>query len=199
MNKLAKEAFDANNFEIAAEILEKTVVEEDGANSARLVSLGDCYACAGQLKNACDAYSKAFQFGNVSPLQLNHLVTALVHNTSRKQQPDTIKMAAKRDIFACAVCETLWTEAVTLKCGHTFCRHCLSKEEVAACTTCGVKSKLDRVVARKPNVILSQIVAKWFPQEFACARLKMKATQCLKEELYTEAVDYFSQALHIGT
>ena len=197
MNELSKQAFDTNNFDLSAEILERSVIE-DGPSTERYLCLGDSYARGSHLEKAFAAYSKAIQSGDVPPSRLHHLVSSLVDTMAQKDETVKLKTQSTYDIFACLICKSLWTEPVSLKCGHTFCRPCLQKDESTTCKSCGISHKREKITSIKTNVLLLQTVEKWFPRELEAIQLKSNGTKCFKEERYNDAVEYFSQALVYG-
>ena len=194
MNELSKQAFETNNFDLCSEILERSLAEE-GPTKERYLSLGDSYARGGHLEKAFAAYSNSIRYGGVTPSRLQHLVSSLVDVMATRDETVRLKNMAQDDIFACYICKSLWIDPVSLKCGHTFCRQCLEKDEATTCKVCGISHKRERLTAIKTNVLLLQTITKWFPQELEAIKLKSNGIKCFKEQKFNEAVEQFSQAL----
>ena len=196
MNDLAKQAFETNNFDLSADIWERSIAE-DGPEQERFMHLGDSYARGGQLKKSFEAYTHAFRLGAVKP-DLSHLVTGLVEVMSQKDEIQEIKKQGQDDIFACALCRSLWTEPTNLRCGHTYCKSCLEKEDSKICKVCKVSFKHIRISSLKPSVLLLQTVEKWFPQEAEAVKLKSQGNKHFKDANFKDAVHYYSEALRYG-
>lgn len=191
MVDLAKEAFSTNNFDLAVEIYER-IIKERGPNVELYLGLGDSYASSGHLQKAFQAYANAYRLGIVTADHLNHLVTALIHAMRKDLQEENAR-AKTEDFLACEICKALWTDPVTLPCGHTFCRKCLEKTQ---CTTC---KKCNAVITTKcwilrTNVLLNSAIEKWFPKEIEAARLKAEGNHYFEAGHFKEAILKYSQA-----
>ncbi len=196
MADLATKAFNANDFGLAADIYERTIVE-NGPTVELYLGLANSYARGGPLCKAFEAYSSAFSLGKVEPEQLSELVTGLVTIEKEEMGLESQAKRDKKDIFSCFICKAIWTEPLTLPCGDTFCKKCLEKVQSNACKQCGL-STLFKYSSFSQNVILAQTVLKWFPGELEAVRLKSEGNECFAKREFSEAIKFYSKAIEYG-
>ena len=195
MVDLAREAFSTNNFDLAADIYGRSI-RENGPSSTLYLGLADSLAKGGQFSRAFSAYSKAFRLGNISPNKLKHLVTALVNAVKQDSTLDTAM--SKNEIFNCLYCHSLLNDPVTIPCGHTFCRTCLMKDRSKTCKNCGTVNHHLNVSRITSNVLLIQVIEKWFPSKCEAARLKREANVAFQSWKYEDAVRIYTKAIDLG-
>ena len=195
MVDLAREAFSTNNFDLAAEVYGRSI-KENGPSADLYLGLADSFAKGGQFSKAFSAYSRAFRLGNISPKKLKHLVTALVDAVKRDSPVDTDMN--KNEIFNCLYCRSLLSDPVTIPCGHTFCRNCLLKDRSKRCKNCGTVNHHLNVSAITSNVLLLQVIEKWFPSKCEAARLKKEANAAFQAWKYEDAIRIYSKAIELG-
>lgn len=196
MVDLAERAFGTNNFGLAAEIYER-IIKERGPSSDLYLCLADCLAREGQFERAFDAYSNAFRQGNIPQHKLSHLVSALVDIVTQEKIPQVV-VGNKTSPFSCQICYNLLSKPVTIPCGHTFCRRCLHKEQTNTCKKCGVTHHNIEISGMKTNVLLSDIVQKWFPMECHARQLKEEANKYLVNGEFEKAIALYGEAIQIG-
>ena len=51
----------------------------------------------------------------------------------------SLSSSARNDHFSCFICHGILFEPVTIPCGHSFCRKCISKDTSNTCKSCGVR------------------------------------------------------------
>ena len=163
--------------------------------------LGDSHAAAGRLQPAYGAYVKAYRVGaRPTPDRLCNLVASLVEivkidtgDASKTSQKD------EEDIFTCSLCQSLWSEPVTLRCGHTFCRTCLEKDHpnFKRCRRC-MADVNSTVASLKTNVLLSRTVEKWFPGQLAAVRLKQEGNLLFGQKKLERAIGAYTKAIEQG-
>ncbi|CAH1268424.1 LONRF1 [Branchiostoma lanceolatum] len=205
MVDLAREAFNAANYELAAEVLEREIAEE-GLTQERALGRADALAMQGNFHAAFEAYHLAFKMGKVAHERLNHLVTALVRvfsaKTGVKVQAEGDDKAADflRDVVMCAVCQGLLFEPVTIPCGHTFCKRCIEKDPTKTCPRCRVRfteAEYPDCQVLKPTVILCNIFDKWWPDEVKAIRLKWEGNDLFSKKDFSKATEKYTQALNL--
>ena len=196
MVDLAREAFSTHNFDLAAEIYERSI-KENGPNSDLYLGLADSFAKGGKFRKAFSAYSKAFRLGSVSPERLKHLVTALV-NTVKQESPVNYTTMNKNVIFDCLICRNLFNDPVTIPCGHTFCRTCLMKDRSKTCQNCGTVNHYLNVSKISSNVLLLQAIEKCFPTQVEASKLKKDANAAFQSWKFEDAVRIYSKAIELG-
>ncbi|XP_078684505.1 LON peptidase N-terminal domain and RING finger protein 1-like isoform X1 [Branchiostoma floridae x Branchiostoma belcheri] len=205
MVDLAQEAFNAANYELAAEVLEREIAEE-GLTQDRALGRADALAMQGNFHAAFEAYHLAFKMGKVAHERLNHLVTALVRVFSAKTgviQAEGGEDKATdflRDVVMCAVCQGLLFEPVTIPCGHTFCKRCIEKDPSKTCPRCRLRfteAEYPDCQVLKPTVILCNIFDKWWPDEVKAVRLKWEGNDLFSKKDFSKATEKYTEALNL--
>ena len=198
MVDLAREAFSTNNFDLAAEIYERTIVE-NGPNSDLYLGLADSFARSRNFQKAFLAYTNAYRFGRITPEKLKHLVTGLI-DTVKQDLSNTASGGDNKPscMFSCGVCRGLLADPVTLPCGHTFCRKCMEKDKSKTCVLCSTSHYKLKLSKLKSNVVLSNLVQKLFPGECDVAALKKAGNELISLRKFTKAVDVYTKAIEKG-
>uniref|UniRef100_A0A8C2U5U5 RING-type domain-containing protein n=1 Tax=Coturnix japonica TaxID=93934 RepID=A0A8C2U5U5_COTJA len=97
----------------------------------------------------------------------------------------------------CRKCHGFLFEPVSLPCGHTFCKKCLETDRAAAarCVLCREEGggRLPRV-----NVILSNLLAKWFPRQVRASQLRHEGNVLYREKKLHAALQKYDEALSLG-
>lgn len=194
MVDLAKQAFFTNNFLLAAEIFERQIAK-DGPSIEMCLGLADSYARAHQFQRSFDSYIRAFRLGNILPEKLDNLVTALVDVMSNLTTNGT-RRSKEIDPFSCAECNSLWSDPVTIQCGHTYCKTCLQRLKAKTCKICSHPSNhVKKLSQLKTNYLLSKVVDSWFKDELKAVRLKNKGNESFRKSKYNEALKYYNEAI----
>lgn len=196
MVDLAKEAFNTQNFQLAAEIYERTI-KENGPSLDLCMGLADSFACCGHFEKAFDAYASAFRLGNLSPSSLNRLVSALV-NTVKQDNIATSANMSKSCMFTCTICRGLFNEPVTIPCGHTYCRKCFERDQSKTCRTCGTSHHFVRTSSFQANVLLSRLIESWFPNESKASRLKAEGNKFFERRQFDKSIELYSLAIELS-
>jgi len=196
MVDLARQAFSSKNFDLAADIYERSITEY-GPKPEFLLGLADCFAKLGHFEKAFSAYSKACRVGPLTPKDLRHLVSSLV--SSVKQDPLINTEMNKAVVFDCLICRNMLYDPVTIPCGHTFCRQCLMKDTSKSCKNCGTVHHYLNVSRIKTSVLLSQVIDKWFPGHCKAVELKKNANEAFQTCRFGESIQLYSSALEFGT
>ncbi|KAK7097346.1 LON peptidase N-terminal domain and RING finger protein 3-like isoform X2 [Littorina saxatilis] len=199
MVDLARQAFSTNNFGLAAEIYERTI-KENGPQADLYLGLADSFARGGQFTKAFDAYTNAFRLGRVTPEKLKHLVTALIESLSQDSsssggQQNSMK---KSCMFTCVLCRGLLNDPVTIKCGHTFCRKCLERDRTKTCKVCGIVHYRLKPANIRTNVVLSNLIHKWFPDSCRAAELKAEGNKFFEKRDFERAIKFYSEAISLS-
>lgn len=197
MVDLAKQAFDTNNFELAADIYERTITE-NGPTTVLYLGLADSFARGKQFGKAFEAYSKAFKLGNISPGKLKHLVEGLIETVKQDLGESLSNMNNKNSIFTCLICRGLLNDPVSIPCGHTFCRKCLEKEKNRICRKCGTAHYFLKIQNIKTNVLLNKLLENCFPNECKAVRLKTDGNQNFEIHNFRKAIESYSEAITLG-
>ena len=195
MVDLAVQAFTTNNYDLAAQIYERTITEY-GPKLDLYLGLADSLAKSGDFKKAFEAYSNAYRLGKIGPEKLKHLVSALVDNLAKKEGL-LPPMPEEVDMFSCALCKAVFIDPVTVPCGHTFCRKCLLRDETGTCRKCNVVIRLP-VETLKSNILLSDLTQRWFPEKVAAVKLKADGNDHFAKRMFKEAIDIYTKALELG-
>lgn len=195
MVDLARQAFSSRNFDLAAEIYERSI-SENGPKPELLLGLADSLARAGHFEKAFTAYSKACRVGCVSPKDFKHLVSALVNCVKQDKQID---LEMNRNVmFDCLICRNMIYDPVTIPCGHTFCRSCLSKDSSKQCKNCGTINHYLNVLRIKSNILMSRVLENWFPGHCKAVKLKKDANDAFQSCKFKDAINIYSSALEMA-
>jgi pentatricopeptide repeat protein len=195
MVDLARQAFSSRNYDLAADIYERSI-SEHGPKPELLLGLADCFAKAGHFEKAFTAYSKACRVGCVSHKDLKHLVSSLVNCVKQEKQVDAVMNSTV--MFDCLICRNMLNDPVTIPCGHTFCRSCLSKETSKQCKNCGTVNHYLNVSRIKSNILLSQVVENWFPDHCKAVKIKKDANWAFQSCKFKDAISLYTNAIEMG-
>ncbi|CAH1777390.1 unnamed protein product [Owenia fusiformis] len=195
MVDLAKEAFNTHNYDLAAEIYERSI-KDRGPNIEVFLGLADSLAGTGDFSKAFTAYTQALRLGSVTPERLKHLVSFLVDMMGKNDK--LMPQAAKdvdRDLFRCHLCMGFFVNPLTIPCGHTFCRKCLEKRQSKQCKKCDETHHFLNIRSIKNNILISKMIDLLFSTEMNASRLKEQANCAIKTRKFKEAADIYTQAL----
>ena len=194
MVDVAKQAFYTKNFSLAADIYERQIAN-NGPSIEMCLGLADSYARAYQFQRSFDAYIRAFRLGKIMPEKLDNLVIALVDAMANLSTDGACK-TKRIDPFSCADCSSLWSEPVTLQCGHSYCRTCLQRLSDRKCKVCShVTGYVKKLSQLKPNFLLSKVVDNWFKDQLKAVRLKNKGNEQFRKHKLNDAVKYYNEAI----
>ncbi|XP_061643269.1 LON peptidase N-terminal domain and RING finger protein 3-like [Phyllopteryx taeniolatus] len=219
MLQLAAEAFQAKNFDLAAEIYECQLAALGDVASRRqelTVRRADALAYGGKFAEAFVAYRQAAEMERLRPAHLSNLVDYLTSITKLDNAGDRREGAEAGAAatacpcsgatgcggqdFSCRICLSSLFEPVTLSCGHCFCKKCLEKdkkETEVVCKECGLSSGV-AVHGYRVNVVLSNLLAKWFPRVYRAGRLRREGNGLYSEKKVQEALEKYNQAISIS-
>ncbi|XP_034037450.1 LON peptidase N-terminal domain and RING finger protein 1 [Thalassophryne amazonica] len=96
------------------------------------------------------------------------------------------------ELLECPVCRFLMSEPVSVSCGHTFCRKCVSGYLPSKCPSCKEKLKPREVRSARNNVLLIGVVEKCCSEEI---KLKRHVQDKLRAKEFTEALRIANEAI----
>jgi len=100
--------------------------------------------------------------------------------------------------FTCPMCFGNVREPVTMICGHTYCRKCLSKEvQGMQCKICPVKFTPAQIGNTRPNVVLMDLANKCLPSAGALASLRNEGNELFSANKHKEAVQKYAKAIEL--
>lgn len=210
MLQLAAEAFQAKNFDLAADIYECQLSGGHAGPASRLellVRRADALVCGGKLPEALEVYRRASEIERLTPAHLGRLLDYLSGSIRRRDgsadrcpRQEAGAAAGGTQDFSCGVCLGFLLEPVTLPCGHSFCKKCLDRERSpVVCRQCRASSKVADVEGYRVNVVLSSLLAKWFPGPHQAGQLRREGNGLYAEKRTEAALDKYNQAILIGT
>ncbi|KAM4020010.1 LON peptidase N-terminal domain and RING finger protein 3 [Anomaloglossus baeobatrachus] len=190
-------AFQAQNFQLACEIYGRQLQERAGlADGGLLLRRADCLAYTGKLHDAFQLYQEAAAHKKLCAEQLETLVSCLAQHLRARE---SLPLRPQGGILTCKECQGFLYEPVTLPCGHTFCKKCLeSQRRRSQCKLCRVVQEGTEHHYRV-NVLLSNIIAKWFSCEVQAARLRHEGNALLSESKLQDALDRYNEAIAIAS
>ncbi|XP_014068208.1 LON peptidase N-terminal domain and RING finger protein 3 [Salmo salar] len=204
---LAVEAFKSKNFGLAADIYECQMLHlrDPGKQQDLLVKRADALAFAGKLNEAFEIYRKAAEIGRLRPVHLENLIKYLSNSIKRNDGTDsqsnrqeTNSYCVGYDAFTCRICYRFLYEPVTLPCGHCFCKKCLDREEMpVCCKECNDMTKFNDVDNYRVNVVLSNLLSKWFPVQLLAVHLRREGNGLYSEKM-DSALEKYNEAIQIA-
>ncbi|XP_036380528.1 LON peptidase N-terminal domain and RING finger protein 3-like [Megalops cyprinoides] len=207
MLELAAEAFQAKNFELAAEIYECQLQDfsDLGTQHELLVKRAEALAFGGKLSEAFEVYKRASKINRLRPTQLENLMECLANKIRSKEglagqkHPEEGHRCGRNDAFTCRMCVGFLYEPVTLPCGHCFCKKCLDREKrPISCRECKDSSKLTDLPNYRVNVVLSNLLAKWFPSQLHAVQLRHEGNALYAENKLEAALEKYNEAIIIA-
>ncbi|KAJ8281735.1 hypothetical protein COCON_G00042540 [Conger conger] len=206
MLELAAEAFQAKNFQLAADIYECQLENftDHATQQELLLKRADALAFDGKLSEAFEIYQRASKIERLRPAQLENLTECLTNSIQRKegivrfktQQEQDTTTCGGCDAFTCRICCGILCEPVTLPCGHCFCRKCLERENVpVCCKECQDCSKLTDVLSYRVNVVLSNLLSKWYPSQLLVVELRHEGNRLYAEKKLEAALEKYNEAI----
>ncbi|KAG9351328.1 hypothetical protein JZ751_022575 [Albula glossodonta] len=207
MLELAAEAFQAKNFELAADIYECQVRDFSDLVTQQdlLVKWAEALAFGGKLSEAFEIYQKASKINRLRPAQLELLIECLTNSIRRKDGFTGQKYqqghgkGCESEAFICRMCVGILYEPVTLPCGHCFCKKCLDREKrPVCCRECKDISKLTDLPNYRVNVVLSNLLTKWYPSQMLAIKLRHGGNVLYAEKKLEAALDKYNEAIKIA-
>ncbi|XP_042349287.1 LON peptidase N-terminal domain and RING finger protein 3-like [Plectropomus leopardus] len=219
MLQLAAQAFQSKNFDLAAEIYECQLagLGDPGSRQELMVKRADALAFAGKFTEAFNIYRQASEKERLRPVHLTNLIEYLAGSIRRQDRGESQSRSPGRGEeagaavaagssgatgdFYCRICLSFLFEPVTLPCGHCFCKKCLEREEKerpVMCKECRDSSRVADVQSYRVNVVLSNLLAKWFPTWSQAGRLRREGNGLYAERKMEAALEKYNQAILIA-
>uniref|UniRef100_A0A3P9JFE2 LON peptidase N-terminal domain and ring finger 3 n=1 Tax=Oryzias latipes TaxID=8090 RepID=A0A3P9JFE2_ORYLA len=208
MLHLAAQAFRAKNFDLAAEIYECQLacLGEPESRLELMVKRADALAFGDKISDAFEVYRQASEIEKLRPAHLANLMDYLIRNIRTQDRRTAEQEAARavgesgRGLISCGMCLGFLFEPVTLPCGHCFCRKCLErekkeKERPVVCKECKASSRVADVQSYRVNVVLCNLLSKWFPELQRAGRLRREGNGLYAERRMEAALDKYNQAV----
>ncbi|KAM3612463.1 uncharacterized protein V6R79_008553 [Siganus canaliculatus] len=217
MLQLAAEAFQSQNFDLAADIYECQLagLGDPGSRQELMVKRADALVFGGKFSEALHAYRQASEIERLRPAHLANLVEYLTGSvrtrSGHKSSPGSGEEPAAAagapgcgyEDLSCGICLSFLFEPVTLPCGHCFCKKCLEREwkerdRQVVCKVCRDSFRADDVGSYRVNVVLSNLLAKWFPTPHQVGQLRREGNGLYAEKKMEAALEKYNQAIMIA-
>lgn len=168
-----------------------------------LLGRADALAFGGRLHEALPLYQLASRHQQLRAEQLEKLVECLAQSVRMKEGlPAAEQPAAPRewDVFRCRKCQGFLFEPVSLPCGHTFCKKCLERDRApeSRCVLCKEAGGAAAGQLLRVNVILSNLLTKWFPCQVKASQLRHEGNLLYKEKKLQAALQKYNEAVSLG-
>ncbi|XP_047932554.2 LON peptidase N-terminal domain and RING finger protein 3 isoform X1 [Anser cygnoides] len=173
-----------------------------------LLGRADGLAAAGRLPEALPLYRLASRHRQLRAEQLGRLVECLARGVRLREGLPAAATASgppqqqPRDweVFGCRKCQGFLFEPVSLPCGHTFCKKCLERERPprARCVLCREEGGAAGGQLPRVNVILSNLLAKWFPCQVKASQLRHEGNRLYEEKKPQAALQKYNEALSLA-
>ncbi|XP_018525467.1 LOW QUALITY PROTEIN: LON peptidase N-terminal domain and RING finger protein 3-like [Lates calcarifer] len=201
---------------------------DPGSRQELMVKRADALAFGGKFTEAFDVYRQASEIDRLRPAHLVNLIEYLSGSIRRQDGGDSQSGSLKtwEEVgaaaaavaaacpgtdatgcgyadFSCRICLSFLFEPVTLPCGHCFCKKCLErerkeKERPVMCKECRDSSRVADVQSYRVNVVLSSLLAKWFPTLHQTGRLRREGNGLYAERKMEAALEKYNQAILIA-
>jgi Lon protease-like protein/tetratricopeptide (TPR) repeat protein len=201
------------------------------------IEYADCLCDLGRFREAATIYARVF--GNkqipIPGERLRHFIKALTKITVESVANAGVSLtkfeasdnAAKKeklllylpgqtcpDPLSCPVCAGVFSDPITLPCGHSYCRKCIAKTPAlkTSCLKCGshwrpadclepseagIEEK-DIINHLKPNVLMGKLVQRYWSDDLKAMQLKAKANSLNQQGQLEKAVSVYSEALSLS-
>ncbi|XP_039573250.1 LON peptidase N-terminal domain and RING finger protein 3 isoform X2 [Passer montanus] len=168
-----------------------------------LLGRADALAFGGRLHEALPLYQLASRHQQLQAEQLEKLVECLAQSVRIKEGlPAAGQPAAPRewDVFRCRKCQGFLFEPVSLPCGHTFCKKCLERDRAPEprCVLCKEAGGAAAGQLLRVNVILSNLLTKWFPCQVKASQLRHEGNLLYKEKKLQAALQKYNEAVSLA-
>jgi len=193
-----------------------------------MVKRADALVLGGKLSEAFGIYRKASEIERLQPIHLGNLLAYLIENINRRGDgsgknanprvgesteipvdsegcPDAATPGCGYEAGgSCRICLGFLFEPVTLPCGHSLCKKCLGRETkrenpAVCCPDCGDASELTDVQGYRVNVVLGNLLCKWFPGRCRAAELRRQGSSLHADQKTHEALGKYNQAVQLGS
>lgn len=170
-----------------------------------LLRRADALAYGGRLHEALPLYQLASRHQQLRAEQLEKLVECLAQSVRIKEGLPASAgggppQPREWDVFGCRKCQGFLFEPVSLPCGHTFCKKCLERDRAAEsrCVLCKEEGGAAAGQLLRVNVILSNLLAKWFPCQVKASQLRHEGNLLYKEKKLQAALQKYNEAVSLG-
>ncbi|NXR68195.1 LONF3 protein, partial [Rhadina sibilatrix] len=168
-----------------------------------LLGRADVLAFGGRLHEALPLYQLASRHQQLRAEQLEKLVECLAQSVRIKEgltaaeQPPAPR---EWDVFRCRKCQGFLFEPVSLPCGHTFCKKCLERDRApeSRCVLCKEAGGAAAGQLLRVNVILSNLLTKWFPCQVKASQLRHEGNLLYKEKKLQAALQKYNEAVSLA-
>ncbi|XP_063228618.1 LON peptidase N-terminal domain and RING finger protein 3 [Bacillus rossius redtenbacheri] len=179
----AREAFSGRDYRLAAEMYERCARERGGWTAELAQGYANSLARCGRLKEALDVWAHCGR-PPPGPDRLRHLAAALAEAVTASPPPPP----PPPQQLACPGCDGVLLVPVTAPCGHTYCRRCAPR---GPCRVCGHKAG---AAALETNILVQDLVEKWWPDQLAAARLRNEGNELFQKNLLEQALAKYDEA-----
>uniref|UniRef100_A0A3Q3MTC7 LON peptidase N-terminal domain and ring finger 1 n=1 Tax=Mastacembelus armatus TaxID=205130 RepID=A0A3Q3MTC7_9TELE len=175
------------------------VSEEEGHHHQLVLQKANALASENCLREAIYWFSVALRYGPVRPEQLSTFVECILRNfktiAAGPEESAQIRDNSGNDVFDCPNCHNFLGEAVTVACGHTYCKRCLQRRLLSKCKLCreAVKGGEEKV-----SVVLCGLLDKWFPDELKKSKTLCEVDELCRRKRYQEAVSLATNVIQSG-
>ncbi|XP_049684186.1 LON peptidase N-terminal domain and RING finger protein 3 isoform X2 [Accipiter gentilis] len=170
-----------------------------------LLRRADALAYGGRLHEALPLYQLASRHQQLRAEQLEKLVECLAQSVRIKEGLPASAgggppQPREWDVFRCRKCQGFLFEPVSLPCGHTFCKKCLERDRAAEsrCVLCKEEGGAAAGQLLRVNVILSNLLAKWFPCQVKASQLRHEGNLLYKEKKLQAALQKYNEAVSLA-
>lgn len=189
MADVAKEVFLHRGYGYAADIAPKERI----ANVDLALTYAESLCRCGKVREALDVYETCARVADISVDRLKLLATSVLDSVLAATTPPRPRNPPS--VCNCGICEGVIFHPVTLPCGHTFCRRCLTRDNTRSCRRCGACHPASGM---ETDILVKNLVEKLWPLELEAATLREEGNQLLFRDGLELALDKYNKALSLG-
>lgn len=172
------------------------------------IEYADSLAKCGRVCESLDLYAQCFRAGPLPSNFLWHVTSAFLELIQRQVADDNPAIRPQQQqqrncrgqlqsssstTLGCGVCDLLFRDPVTLMCGHTFCRACVTKP-TAVCNECGDRTPYQPHV----NVLIKSFVEKLWPSQWQAFELLAEGKALYRQDKFHSALLKLNLAYYTG-
>jgi tetratricopeptide (TPR) repeat protein len=193
MDAQAKLEITKGNYNNALVIYEHLLADEGSQKFEVLLGKAQTLILLDQFKDVVDCYRSALAISELKESHIVPFIDGLVKKISTGvplQKP----VDTTYEQVLCQICRGITVDPTTLPCGHTNCQSCIAKLANKVCKFCNKPFCSYKV---RVNVVLQEILKKYFPSELKATCIRLEGNTLLKDGKPEQALEKYLEATEL--